>query len=221
LKLRGHDRPLGRIWHRVRDYVQDLELETAAFASPPLLVGHSLGGLVVQKYLERNPGPGAVLMATVPPGGSIKAVCRLFCRHPLTFLRAALSMSLRPFISRPEQVLELFFTPSRPRAVAERLMESLQDESCLAFIDTIFFALPRPRHVRAPVLVLGAERDGIISVGEVEETARAYGTQAEIFPGIGHDMMLDDGWQAVADRVDVWARDVSARGPTLAASASH
>jgi pimeloyl-ACP methyl ester carboxylesterase len=206
LQLRGHDRPSGRIWYRVRDYVQDLELEAVAFANPPLLVGHSLGGLVVQKYLERNPSPGAVLMATVPPGGSIKAVWRLFCRHPWTFLKATLSMSLRPFIRRPEHVLELFFTPSRPRAVAERLMESLQDESYLAFIDTIFFALPRPHRVRVPVLVLGAECDGIISVGEVEKTARAYGTQAEIFPGIGHDMMLDDGWQAVADRVDVWAR---------------
>jgi pimeloyl-ACP methyl ester carboxylesterase len=206
-QLRGHDRRPGRLWYRVRDYIQDLEQAVATFERPPLLVGHSLGGLVVQKYLERNPGPGAVLMATVPPGGSIKAVWRLFRHHPLAFLKATISMSLRPFISRPEQVLELFFTPSRPRAVAERLMESLQDESYLAFIDTILFELPRPRRVRAPVLVLGAERDGIITVREVEKTARAYGTQAEIFAGIGHDMMLDDGWQAVADRVDVWARD--------------
>jgi pimeloyl-ACP methyl ester carboxylesterase len=68
---------------------------------------------------------------------------------------------------------------------------------------------PHPRRVRVPVLVLGAEHDGFFTVGEVHGTARAYRTRAEIVPGIGHDMMLDQGWQRVADRVDAWVREVT------------
>jgi pimeloyl-ACP methyl ester carboxylesterase len=61
-----------------------------------------------------------------------------------------------------------------------------------------------------PVLVLGAELDGFFTLGETRRTARAYRTEAEIFPGIGHDMMLDDGWPGVADRVDGWVRETLA-----------
>ena len=41
-------------------------------------------------------------------------------------------------------------------------------------------------------------------VAEVEDTARAYHTPAEVFPDMGHDMMLEPGWQAVAERIDGW-----------------
>ena len=49
--------------------------------------------------------------------------------------------------------------------------------------------------MRAPVLVIGAEMDGIISVAEVQRTARAYGVEPLIVPGMGHTMMLEEGWQ--------------------------
>jgi hypothetical protein len=34
--------------------------------------------------------------------------------------------------------------------------------------------------------------------------ARAYGTQAEFFPNMAHNMMLEAGWQSVADRMLAW-----------------
>ena len=47
-------------------------------------------------------------------------------------------------------------------------------------------------------LVLGGARDTIFTRKEVESTARAYATRAEIFPNMAHDLMLEEGWQAVA-----------------------
>ena len=81
----------------------------------------------------------------------------------------------------------------------------LQDESFLALLDMLVVRA-HPARAGVPVLVLGAERDGIVSVEEVHRTARAYGAQAEIFPGMGHNMMLEAGWQRVVDRVDAWVR---------------
>ena len=57
------------------------------------------------------------------------------------------------------------------------------------------------------MLVLGAEKDAVFGVDEVEATARAYNTKAEIFKGMGHDMMLEPGWQAVADRIMGWLQE--------------
>ena len=33
---------------------------------------------------------------------------------------------------------------------------------------------------------------------------RAYNTVPEIFPQMGHNMMVEPGWQAVAERIDSW-----------------
>jgi pimeloyl-ACP methyl ester carboxylesterase len=69
VRLRGHDGPAGRIWHRVHHHVEDVGAAAARFAEPPVLVGHSMGGLAVQKYLERGPARGMSLLATVPRRG--------------------------------------------------------------------------------------------------------------------------------------------------------
>ena len=58
LSLRGHGQSDGGEslrWSRVADYVADLAAVTADMPNPPLLVWHSMFGLVVQKYLERCP----------------------------------------------------------------------------------------------------------------------------------------------------------------------
>ena len=51
---------------------------------------------------------------------------------------------------------------------------------------------------------IGGGGAGPISPGEVEATARAHGTQAEIVPNMAHMMMLESGWQVVADRILNW-----------------
>jgi alpha-beta hydrolase superfamily lysophospholipase len=203
VQLRGHDRSQGRIWHRLRDYVEDVDRAVAEFPAVPVLVGHSLGGLIVQKYLERNAAPAAVLMASVPTGGTIGAVVRLLKRHPVPWLKTHLLLRLKPFIGSPKLVRELFFRPETSQTIVDTCFARLCDESYLAFIDTMAL-WPRPRRVSTPMLVLGAEEDPFFTVREVRRTARAYRTEAEIFSGMGHDMMLDTDWHEVADRIDAW-----------------
>jgi len=57
-----------------------------------------------------------------------------------------------------------------------------------------------------PMLVLGAERDIMVPPAQAEQAARHYGTEAEIFSGMGHVMILEAGWQEVADRIIAWLR---------------
>jgi alpha-beta hydrolase superfamily lysophospholipase len=206
VQLRGHDQPHGRIWHRLHHYVEDVQRAAAEFTEPPFLVGHSLGGLVVQKYLESSYSPGAVLMASVPCSGTIAAVARLAIRYPLEFLKTNLLLRLRPFVVTSTLVRDLFFTPDTAQEIVDHCFACLQDESYLAFLDTMF-VLPRPQRVQQPVLVLGAEKDSFFTVAEVRSTARAYRTEAEIFPSMGHDMMLDTDWRTVADRISAWVQD--------------
>jgi len=203
VELRGHDGRRGRLWHRVSAYVDDVARAAAEFPAPPVVVGHSLGGLVVQKYLERHAAPGGVLMASVPPAGTVGYSLRMLRRHPLLFVRAMVTVSLLPVVATPARAREVLFTAETPQAIVDACHARLQDESFPGFLDTMLFSLPRPRRVSAPMLVVGADRDNVFTVNEVRRTARAYRTQARIFP-MGHDMMLDTGWEQVADAVDEW-----------------
>jgi alpha-beta hydrolase superfamily lysophospholipase len=65
----------------------------------------------------------------------------------------------------------------------------------------LLFRFANPKKVKTPVTVLGAGADTIFSPAEIEKTAKAYGKKAKIFENMAHDMMLDDGWETVADYV--------------------
>ena len=83
----------------------------------------------------------------------------------------------------------------------------MQDASYRAYMDMMVFNLPQPEKVNTPMLVLGAANDYILAKKEVEATAKAYNTSAEFFSNMGHAMMLDNGWQAVADRILAWLKE--------------
>lgn len=69
------------------------------------------------------------------------------------------------------------------------------------------FGLPRVERISTPLLVLGAEHDSVTSDDEVRSTAHAYKAEAVVFPGTGHNMMVEPGWRDVADRVREWVAD--------------
>jgi pimeloyl-ACP methyl ester carboxylesterase len=54
------------------------------------------------------------------------------------------------------------------------------------------------------MLVLGAKDDRSRIDGDASALAEIYQTDVEIFPDMGHVIMLEPGWQAVAERIDNW-----------------
>ena len=74
----------------------------------------------------------------------------------------------------------------------------------MAFLDMVALDLPKPGKVKTPLLVLGAARDNMIRPREIEATARAYNTKAEIIPDVAHNSMLEIRWQSVAERILAW-----------------
>jgi alpha-beta hydrolase superfamily lysophospholipase len=210
LSLRGHGGSEGREqlrWTSLADYVSDVMHVVDQMDSPPVLVGHSMGGMIVQKYLESNGAPAAVLLASAPPKGVFAATLRIAMRHPLTFLKANLTMSMYQVVKTPQLAREAFFSAGVSDKQVRDFHSRLQDESYRVYLDMMGLNLPQTKKVKTPMLVLGAVDDGIITTREVEMTARAYDTRAEVFPNIAHDMMLEERWQTVAERMLNWLNE--------------
>jgi pimeloyl-ACP methyl ester carboxylesterase len=211
VSLRGHGASQGRDnirWHSAaRGYVADVAQIAQTLTRPPILVGHSMGGYVVQKYLEIHTAAAGVLLASIPASGILGFGVRVGLRHPWPFLKAHVLLNLGHLLESPALMQAACYSPQVPAPEIARHFERLQPESFRMELETLFLDLPRPEKVRTPLLVLAAGNDRIFSVAEEQATARAYGTEAEIFPGMAHNMMLEPNWQQVADRILGWLQE--------------
>ncbi|HPR07369.1 MAG TPA: alpha/beta hydrolase, partial [Denitromonas sp.] len=101
----------------------------------------------------------------------------------------------------------LFYKPVAPDDM-RRYLRASQPESHRAIWDMTLFNLPmRSRMAPTPLLVLGAEHDQLIPPSEVRSTGASYNVGVEIFPDMGHAMMLEDGWEPVAERIRDWLQE--------------
>lgn len=193
--------------YSIDDYVRDVAEVVAVLPAPPVLIGHSMGGFVVQKYLEQHAAPAAVLMCSVPPQGLAASA------FGMLFGRPGLFSDLNRLMSGGQVALDslreaLFAQPVSVDDLT-RYYRMAQPESHRAIWDMSLFNLPHTHAVLAQLpadrlLVLGAEHDLIIPASLVELTARSYGVKAEIFPGMGHGLMLESDWRTPAQRIVDW-----------------
>ena len=173
-------------------------------STPPVLIGHSMGGYVVQKYLESHSVPAGVLLASIPTSGIIGMLLRMLKRHPVSTLKALLLLNPWYFVSTPALAKDYLFSDDYPDDKFLEYYPYIQPESFRLALEAAIFKLPRPRRIHTPLLVLGAEDDRVFSVSEQQKTARAYKTEAIIYPDMAHDMMLEQGWKRVADQILSW-----------------
>lgn len=184
-------------------YVRDVAEVVAHLPAPPVLIGHSMGGMVAQKYLESHEAAGLVLMASVPPQGLWAAALGM------AFQRPGMLNDLNSLLGGGRVALDtlreaMFAQPVGAEDLA-RWYRRMQPESHRAIWDMTLFNLPLKSRMRLPpLLVLGAEHDTLIPSSQVAMTARHYGVEAEIFDGMGHGMMLERDWARVAGRILDW-----------------
>jgi non-heme chloroperoxidase len=208
VSLRAHGRSYGReglAWASIADYVDDLAETIDALEDVPVLVGHSMGAMVIMKYLERETVPAAALLAPVPPQGLLPASLALALGRPGLFAEMN-SMMTRGQASLEAMHKALFAGP----LPADRLLDyygRFQRESQRAIWDMTLFNLPLAWLMsRPPLLALLAERDALFPLEQSRAGFAAIGVRTEVLDEMGHAVMLEPAWQRAADRVIGWLR---------------
>ena len=91
VNLRGHgNSPTQRSlrWCSITDYVEDVASVARDLPTDLVVIGHSMGGYIVQKYLESHNATAGVLLASLPPQGALRFVGRLLRRVPWPLAKA-------------------------------------------------------------------------------------------------------------------------------------
>ena len=210
LSLRGHGGSAGREhidWHSINDYVDDVCAVVDWLGETPVLAGHSMGGFVVQKYLEKHDAAGAALLCSVPPQGLIAAQFHLLFQKPQLFLE--INRIMGGEYTDTTTLQEALFAGEVDQRMLAAWLTRMQAESHRAIWDMSMFNLPSLSRIQAPpMLVLGAEHDVLIPPDQVRLTARRYDVEPQILPGLGHGMMLESDWRVAADPILAWLKSL-------------
>ncbi len=209
LSLRGHGKSAGR--EKIRqfvlgDFADDVDWAVKQIGAPVVVVGHSLGGAVVQNYVKRGgKAAGIVLFCAVPPHGLLRATAVLLAQNP------PLANELRKAIARGLQAADLEVienglfahapAPELRRMLFERLDGIAETAGRQAFGWVPFTPLPwsMPK-----VFVIGGERDWFVPSGCVRMTAIYYGVRSVIVKNGAHAVMLDGNWRDAAEPIADW-----------------
>ncbi len=192
----------------LRDYADDLEEFVAKLEMPPILVGHSMGGLLAQMLAARREVAAAILLAPsapwgVPPSTLFEIASAQAMLLNVGFWNTVLKpdehIAARHALDRlPErEALMARFVPESGRAIFEIMHWGL-DMRRAGEVDT--------RKLNCPLLVLVGSEDRINPPGTVERVAALYRDQAtyEKVPGMSHWLVGEPGWEKVADRALKW-----------------
>lgn len=175
----------------------------------PVLIGHSLGGLIAQQLLARGLAAKAVAMHSVPPQGVF-----VFSG---SFLRAG--WPALGFFTSPRKTFMMSF-PQWQYGFANGMPQEWQEkEYCLAIPeskwvvrDTIGSAAKVDfRQTRGPLLLVAGSADRTIPAKLNYANYRRYGTGGAVteykeFPGRNHGVLLQPGWEEVATFIGDWVK---------------
>ncbi len=184
----------------IDDYVCQLRGAVEEVGGDPILVGHSMGGFVVQKYLEKYACKKVILITPVPPQGALLPTLRVILRHPSELVHLPTG-NLRAVLSNRYSEL---FHPETDVAIVDKYRKQLVQESFRAFVGMCWRRVRARRDQSVKMLVIGASHDGLMAKAEVVTTAQKHGADLEVMEGVGHNLMLEPGGEVAANKICVW-----------------
>jgi pimeloyl-ACP methyl ester carboxylesterase len=209
--LRGHgegDSSGAVVGVSMTDYAADIARLCAEQAEPPVLLGHSMGGLVAQLAARRAEIRALVLLAPSPPwgvaGSSLEEAATAFGVQMIgPFSSGALP---------PDRGLMRAYSLDRmPKAEQEAAVARLRPESAMAVRETLNWWLDPfmatsvgPGAIGAPSLVISGQGDVVHSSATAKATAERIGAAFEVMPGMSHWLVGEPGWEGVAQTALAW-----------------
>ncbi len=215
------------------EIVDHYERQIQALDDPPVLIGHSFGGLIVELLLDRGLGRAGVALSPAPPKGILVL--------PFSSLKAAAPALAHP--SRWHGIVPLtldeftygFVNTFSSEEAAAAYEKYAVPETGQIFYEAGFanFHLHPPTEVdftnddRAPLLIVGAEKDNTVPASLAKKQYDKYEkseatTEYVEFPGRPHLMMVGEGWEEIAAGIESWLAEVleAAAAPRQEISAS-
>ena len=216
----GEPAPVGLGLLGIQDYVAAVQKVVESCPTPPILIGHSMGGLIAQMVAAQGGQASGRKVAAVV-GVNSAAPGAVFPLRPVTLpgtLRHFANPLLwrLPFRLNAWEARYLLFNAFDP-ATAEKMASQIVFESGRVAWQIGFGPLNwagsnrvDKSQITAPLLLLAGEKDRIVPIAASRAVARWYGTQAASreYPQHAHWLLGEPGFEAVVQDALAWLKTV-------------
>ena len=176
ISLRGHGESEGKDkidTFGIADYLEDIETGTRLFDAPPIVIGHSLGGYIAQKFALEHSVKGLVLLSSPSLLGLHGSMQRLASRSPMLALQLGVLMTLGPANADLRLIGEALFCNSKDAEKFEGFLPLLQKESSRVLMEASWPDFRTPENF-PPTLALGGDEDTFIPEFEYRYEAQFF-----------------------------------------------
>jgi pimeloyl-ACP methyl ester carboxylesterase len=180
----------------LRSYAHDVVQVAARLPRQAVLIGHGVGGLAVAHALARYPARAGVLLA--PVFGGVGTFATALRHNPFGTIPAIFGAGLR---MRRGQLLGREVASSEARGYLHRVGGA---HAARVQWRLLLASNPQQPVGDPPVMVLGSPDDKVVPRRSLDTVARRYGGAPLLFPGMGHDLMLDARWREPIDAILDW-----------------
>jgi pimeloyl-ACP methyl ester carboxylesterase len=213
----GQDPPEALGTTSMLDYADDLEELLDDLEDDPILIGHSLGGLLAQMLAARRRVRALVLLAPSAPWGILPATPFEYASAQALYLAGDFwNQRLRP----THWIAAANALDNVPAKEHDAILHRFVPESGLATFEIMQWALDfrqatrvDSREVVCPILCLVGAKDRVNSPGTVRSIAQIYDGRAryEELAGHSHWLVGEPGWEKIAARALAWLDEIAAQ----------
>lgn len=193
--------------YSLSDYVQFLSARINEIKPTPIVIAHSMGGALLQIYLQNNILPAAIFMASIPTQGTLPMIVRIARRFPSTLLKAILTYRSEVIIESPERARELFFSADNP--IDYKATQKLLGPESMKILPPLMFPGTFKKIKKGtPTYVIAGDKDVITTVSEQYNLAQRLNAKFSIFKGQAHCIMLEPKYKSVVDSINDWIKNL-------------
>jgi pimeloyl-ACP methyl ester carboxylesterase len=193
----------------IDDYVTDLATAVDSLAEAPVLIGHSMGCLVSQRYLEQGAARAVVFLAPVPPTGTAGSAARFALTMPEFFAELPKAVNGTASQQTMRTMAKVYFSPDMPERETLEYLPLIQPESEKAVTEMLMAPMRFARHrAKIPALVIGGSQDQVFPSSMLYFTAATWQAKTVVIRGAGHMLMLDPQWPETAGELLAWLEGI-------------
>lgn len=193
----------------ILDYLKDIAAGADLFTTAPVLIGHSLGGYLAQKYALKHRVAGLVLFSSPSLQGLGPTGRHITTRHPRLAFELWRLMMLGPRLVDPQVIADAMFSPAMPVSDMLAMLPQLQRESFRVSVEASVPDFSRPPQLLPPTLVIGGANDAFVPRSDLEHAAAFWNGRLQIIDGLPHGAMMDPTWPRAALPIKTWLENQS------------
>jgi pimeloyl-ACP methyl ester carboxylesterase len=193
---------------RLEEVVSKFAALVTAKDNNAILIGHSVGGLVVQSLISKGHGSMGICISSVAPNRMLA--------FDWGFFRNSISIANpfkgdEPFLMTPKGFHQNFCNTMTEAESDEAYARTATHDSRNMLRDCMMAdGEIELEKTNKPLLFIGAEQDEIIPPELNEKNAAAYPegiAEFVMYPGKGHFICGQAGWEQIADQIEKWVQE--------------